>query len=67
MIIGYDKKAEEYASVLQDLNKPMADRIGCLFNLQVVGTLEAVNDLIKAFDTEPRSDLLKHEICYSLG
>jgi hypothetical protein len=45
----------------------MADRIGSLFCLSKVGTIEAVGDLIKAFDTEPKSDLLKHEICYSLG
>lgn len=30
-------------------------------------TLSAVQALIKAFRLEPRSDLLKHEICYCLG
>ena len=38
-----------------------------LFCLRTVASLEAVDALIVAFDNEPKSDLLRHEICYCLG
>lgn len=35
--------------------------------LRSIGTNEAVEALIMAFEYEVKSDMLKHEICYSLG
>lgn len=67
MIIIEHEKVPEYAQVLQDIAKPISDRISSLFCLRTVGTEETVDALIKAFDLEPSSDLLKHEICYCLG
>jgi hypothetical protein len=67
MMIIYHDKAPEYAATLQDTAKPIPDRINALFCLRTVGTTEAVEALIKAFDLEDRSDLIRHEICYCLG
>ncbi len=66
MIIYHDK-APEYAATLQDISKSIPDRINALFCLRTVATVECVEDLIKAFDLEDRSDLIRHEICYCLG
>ena len=57
----------EYAGTLQDLSKPIAERISSLFCLRTVADLDSIDALIKAFDEEPCSDLLRHEICYCLG
>lgn len=45
----------------------MTDRISALFCLRTVASLETIDALILAFDTETSSDLLRHEICYCLG
>ena len=67
MIMIYHEKVPEYATTLQDIAKPITDRVSALFCLRTVATIEAVEGLIKAFDLEDRSDLLRHEICYCLG
>jgi deoxyhypusine monooxygenase len=67
MIIIEHYKVPEYAEVLSNPDKPITDRVSSLFCLRTVATLETVDALILAFDREPRSDLLKHEICYCLG
>jgi len=46
---------------------PIADRVNSLFCLRTLGTVQAVQALITAFEKEPSSELLKHEICYCLG
>ena len=56
-----------YAATLADSEGPIPPRISALFCLRTVGTLEAIDALIEAFNKEPRSDLLRHEICYCLG
>ena len=67
MIIIDNDKVPEYAATLQNLTKPVAERISALWCLRTVGTMEAVEACCVAFDLEPKSDLLKHEICYVLG
>ena len=67
MMIIYHEKVPEYAATLQDIKKPITDRVSSLFCLRTVATIEAVEGLIKAFDLEDRSDLIRHEICYCLG
>ena len=67
MIIIEHYKLPEYAETLQDPQKPITDRISSLFCLRTIGSIEAVEALCKAFDIEPKSDLLRHEICYCLG
>ena len=67
MIMIDHAKADEYAAVLQDLSKPITDRVNSLFCLRTVGTIECVEALIKAFELEEKSDFLRHEICYCLG
>jgi deoxyhypusine monooxygenase len=67
MIIIEHYKVPEYASTLQDIDKPITDRISSLFCLRTVCSVEAIDALTKAFELEPKSDLLRHEICYCLG
>ena len=67
MMIIYHDKEPEYSATLQDITKPITDRINALFCLRTVATIEAVEGMIKAFDLEDRSDLIRHEICYCLG
>jgi hypothetical protein len=67
MIMIDHGKVPEYAQVLSNLDKPITERVTSLFCLRTVGNLDAINGLINAFDVEPKSDLLKHEICYCLG
>ena len=66
-MIVYHEKEPEYSATLQDINRPITDRISALFCLRTIGSVEACEGLIKAFDLEDRSDLLRHEICYCLG
>jgi len=56
-----------YAATLANAEGPMPGRVSALICLRTVGAVEAVDALIEAFHKEPRSDLLRHEICYSLG
>ena len=67
MMIVYHDKVAEYASTLQDIAKPITDRVSSLFCLRTIATVESVEALIKAFDLEDKSDLIRHEICYCLG
>ena len=64
--IDHDK-VEEYAATVQDLSAPIAKRHSALFCLRTVASLEGIDALIKAFQEEPSSELLQHEICYALG
>lgn len=58
---------EKQAKVIQDPSIEITKRFRALFEIRGIGTVEAVNTLIKAFRVEEKSDLLKHEICYCLG
>lgn len=42
-------------------------RISCLFQLRTIGTLDCVLALEEALLVEPKSDLIRHEICYVFG
>lgn len=66
IIINHDKEPE-YAQTLQDLKAPMAERVNALFCLRTISSLTSIDALIKAFNEEPSSELLLHEICYCLG
>jgi HEAT repeat protein len=67
MIILCHWEAPKNAAILLDPEKSFGDRIGALFNLQVIGTLEAVEALILAFEKEEKSDFIRHQICFCLG
>lgn len=67
MIIVDHNDLDKYASVLKNLEAPIAQRVDSLFCLRSFDELEAVDALIAAFAIEKHSDLLKHEICYCLG
>lgn len=67
MIIIDHAKVPEYAETLANIEKPIPDRTSALFCLRTVATLESIDALINAFYAEPKSDLLRHEICYCLG
>ena len=67
MLFIDNDKLDEYSSKLLNLKNPIAERVEALFCLRTVGNIGAVEAVIKAFETEPSSDLLKHEICYVLG
>ena len=57
----------KYESVLSDTKAPMADRIDSLFCIKAFAGVEAIDSLVRSFELEPKSELLKHEICYCLG
>jgi deoxyhypusine monooxygenase len=65
-IIDYDRE-EDYAKQLLDRSNNMAVRCDGLFCLRTIATMSAIDTLIQAFEEEPSSELLKHEICYCLG
>ena len=67
MIIVDHTDMEQYSKVLCDVNAQIAERVDCLFCLRSFEQVEAVDELIKAFEIEQKSELLKHEICYCLG
>jgi deoxyhypusine monooxygenase len=67
MIIIDHAKVPEYAEILFDNQRRIPDRVSSLSCLRTVASLESIDALIKAFDNEPKSDLLRHEICYCLG
>lgn len=58
---------EQLAKTLQDPSVLITKRFRVLFELRGMYTVDAIKTLIEAFRQEPRSDLLKHEICYCLG
>lgn len=57
----------KYEAILSDPTAPIADRTDSLFCIKAFGEVEAVDALIRSFHKEPKSELLKHEICYCLG
>ena len=57
----------QYASVLADKAAPMADRVDSLFCIKAFKGTEAIDAIAKAFYTEKKSELLRHEMCYCLG
>jgi deoxyhypusine monooxygenase len=67
MIIIDHSKVPEYAEKLIDNKRRIPERVSSLFCLRTVASIEAIDALIQAFDNEPVSDLLRHEICYCLG
>ena len=67
MIIVDHNDMDKYSAVLSDLKAPIAERVDSLFCLRSFSQLEAIDALIAAFEAEPNSELLKHEICYCLG
>lgn len=38
-----------------------------MFCLRAIASLQAIDTMIKTFEEEDFSELLKHEICYCLG
>ena len=71
MIIVDHNDLNKYATVLKNLEAPIAQRVDSLFCLRSFDELEAVDALIEAFAIESSSaqssDLLRHEIAYCLG
>jgi hypothetical protein len=57
----------KYEEILCDKSAYMADRVDSLFCIKAFNEIEAIDSLIKAFETEKNSQLLRHEICYLLG
>lgn len=57
----------KYEATLSDTKAPIADRVDSLFCIKAFQGPEAVDSLIRSFHAEPKSELLKHEICYCLG
>ena len=45
----------------------MADRVDSLFCIKAFKEVDAIDSLVRSFHAEPKSELLKHEICYCLG
>lgn len=58
---------KEYEQVLSDPTANIADRVDSLFCIKAFQDTNAVDALIRSFHKEPKSELLKHEICYCLG
>lgn len=56
-----------YESVLSDPAADIADRVDSLFCMKAFNQVDAVDALVRCFHKEPKSELLKHEICYCLG
>ena len=58
---------QKYEAILSDTNANIADRTDSLFCIKAFQGVEAVHALVRSFHCEPKSELLKHEICYCLG
>jgi deoxyhypusine monooxygenase len=58
---------KKYEETLSNPENYMADRVDSLFCLKAFNELEAIDALIRAFHSEKKSQLLKHEICYVMG
>jgi deoxyhypusine monooxygenase len=58
---------DKYSETLCNLQAPIAQRVDALFCLKSFEDIKAVNVLMKAFEIEKSSELLRHEICYCLG
>lgn len=59
--------AEGFYNQLANEKTPIGDRYRAVFELKNLGTEEAVKLMMKAFDTLGSSELLKHELVYTLG
>jgi len=57
----------KYEATLSSTDANIADRVDSLFCIKAFRIPEAVDSLIRSFNKEPHSELLKHEICYTLG
>jgi len=57
----------QYEETLSNPENNMADRVDSLFCIKAFNDIEAIDSLIRAFNKEEHSQLLKHEICYLLG
>jgi hypothetical protein len=64
--VDFDK-IHDYEKVLGDPSANIADRVDSLFCLKAFNELEAIDAITRSFFNEPKSELLKHEICYCLG
>lgn len=58
---------KRYEDVLGDPAAPIADRVDSLFCIKAFKEVDAVDSLVRCFHREPKSELLRHEICYCLG
>lgn len=61
------KKFSEYEHTIHTPEAPIHERLNAMLALRSIGTIEAVEALIMAFEYEVQSNMLKHEICYCLG
>ena len=57
----------EQINILQNQGAPIPDRMQALSYLRKGSSQEAIEAVFQAFREEKKSDLLKHEMCYSLG
>ena len=58
---------QKYEQVLSNPEANIADRVDSLFCIKAFKEVEAIDALVRSFHCEPKSELLKHEICYCLG
>ena len=58
---------KKYEDVLTNQESNMADRVDSLFCIKAFNGVEAIDSLIRAFNKEKKSELLRHELCYVLG
>ena len=61
------KKISEYAHTIHNHDMPISERFAAMLSLRALSSIESIETLIMAFEYEIKSDLLRHEICYSLG
>lgn len=59
--------AEGFYNQLADEKTPIGDRYKAIFELKNLQTPEAVQLMLKSFDSLGSSELLKHELVYTLG
>ena len=58
---------QQYENVLSDTAAPMADRVDSLFCIKAFKQVEAIDAIVRSFHIEKKSELLRHEMCYTLG
>ena len=58
MIIVDHDYMQKYSHVLCDTAAPIEERVDCLFCLRSFEEIEAIDELIKAFEIEKTSELL---------
>ena len=57
----------QYEKVLSDKSAPMADRVDSLFCIKAFKETEAIDAIVRSFYIEKKSELLRHEMCYTVG